>query len=199
MTSAQSKSWISGWIAGSQLMDRTPIQYRFTGTHAPERHWRSTQHDRQEMLSRYKALFLQRSDIAYADYQSDFLMMTPLLREKSVKRRTRIPDQLPQAELQLKFDELVDIWREETMTSSFTHEICMHRAYQQIIGLGPQVLPYIFEQVASGRGHWGWALSAITRENPAEHTDSPTAAAEVWLQWGRERGYCSDQKPIRGF
>lgn len=92
-------------------------------------------------------------------------------------------------QLRSTFDELVHTWQMETMMSSLSSEICMHPAYQQIIGMGSPVLPLIFEEVENGGRHWGWALAAITRENPAEATTSQQEAAEAWLGWGREQGY----------
>ncbi|MCP3882921.1 MAG: hypothetical protein GY701_31665 [Sulfitobacter sp.] len=95
------------------------------------------------------------------------------------------------------FDELVEAWFEETMLSSSLREICSHWAYQRVIGMGSDVVPLILEDIGRGRRHWGWALTAITGENPAEDTDSPKAAAEAWLRWGRQRGlYAYDAKPM---
>ena len=91
--------------------------------------------------------------------------------------------------LRSQFNDLVDVWTEETMTSSFIHEICTHRAYQRVIGLGPPAIPLILEEVLKDRRHWGWALAAITGENPDEHAGSPKEAAEAWLQWGRDHNY----------
>ena len=93
-------------------------------------------------------------------------------------------------ELRSEFEKLVDAWALETMMSSSLHEICSHWAYQRVIGLGSPVVPLILQDVLMGRRHWGWALAAITGENPAKGTDSPKAAAEAWLKWGRERGRC---------
>ena len=90
--------------------------------------------------------------------------------------------------LREQFDSLARQWREDTMVSSSTRDICMHPAYQRVIGLGEQVLPYIFEELLRGNGHWHWALCAITGENPAASTDTIPGAAKAWLSWGRERG-----------
>ncbi len=86
------------------------------------------------------------------------------------------------------FRELADRWRDETMASSSLTEIGSHWAYQRIIGMGPAVVPFILERVAAGERHWGWALSALTGENPAADTESPREAAEAWLAWGVKQG-----------
>ena len=93
--------------------------------------------------------------------------------------------------LRERFNGLVRQWTEETMLSSSSRDICMHPAYQQVIGLGAQVLPYIMEEISQGNGHWHWALCAITRENPAAHTDSIPGAAKAWFEWGRKQGFVS--------
>ena len=90
-------------------------------------------------------------------------------------------------ELRSRFDELVRVWTDETMLSSSTHLICLHWAYQRVIGLGSAVVPLIMEEVRKGRRHWGWALTAITGENPAEPTESLKAAAEAWILWEKEQ------------
>ena len=43
--------------------------------------------------------------------------------------------------LAAKFQELVEIWRRETMFLSFMQQRALHPAYQRIIGMGPAVLP----------------------------------------------------------
>ena len=97
-------------------------------------------------------------------------------------------DPISDSTLRREFDALVDRWTRETMLSSSITHICMHEAYQQIIGLGERVLPLVFEEMLAGQLHWSWALSAITRDNPAEGTESPRAATDAWIAWGRDRG-----------
>lgn len=92
------------------------------------------------------------------------------------------------AALSSMFGELAERWRDETLASSSLTEIGSHWAYQRIIGMGPPVVPLILERVVAGERHWGWALSALTGENPAADTESPRDAADAWLAWGVERG-----------
>lgn len=98
-----------------------------------------------------------------------------------------LPIRLPSEHLRSRFTNLVQLWMEETILSSSTHEICSHWAYQRIIGLGSAVVPLIIEEVQKGGRHWGWALSAITGENPAKHADSLKAASEAWIAWNQQR------------
>lgn len=67
----------------------------------------------------------------------------------------------------------------------------MNSAYQKIIGMGEPVIPLILAELERQPGHWSWALTAISGEDPIP----PTARgrldqmASIWLQWGREKGY----------
>ena len=66
----------------------------------------------------------------------------------------------------------------------------MLRPYQQIIGLGPSVLPLLLRELARETDHWFWALEAIAGQNPvpAEAVGNVAAMAEAWLAWGRREG-----------
>ena len=110
--------------------------------------------------------------------------------------RVFVPPQHSLEELRSEFAELARLWTEETILSSSIHEKCSHWAYQRIIGLGSDVVPLIMEEVQKGQRHWGWALSAITGENPAEHADSLKAAAEAWIVWNEERQF-SGGRPVQ--
>lgn len=67
----------------------------------------------------------------------------------------------------------------------------MHRAYQRIIGMGQEALPYILEDLRTRGGQWFWALNAITGMSPVPPDASGNArrVREAWLQWGKDRGY----------
>lgn len=94
-------------------------------------------------------------------------------------------------EVAAQFAQLRSEWQRDTMLSSDHVAILMHPAYYKIVGLGLQVLPHIFKDLAVGGGPWFLALEAIT------HDTSVTAASgndtnrlrENWLTWGRDNGY----------
>ncbi len=93
--------------------------------------------------------------------------------------------------LEAKFHQLASRWRDEVSSiSSLTH-ISLHPAYQQIIGLGPAVIPLLLRELEQRPDHWFWALKAITGEDPVkpEHRGRLRQMAEDWLRWGREHGY----------
>jgi hypothetical protein len=88
------------------------------------------------------------------------------------------------------FHELADKWRTETMVLSDITKKSMNRSYQQVIGLGPDVVPLILQDLQQDPDDWFWALSAITREDPIkpEHAGNMGLMARDWLEWGKQRG-----------
>ncbi len=89
-----------------------------------------------------------------------------------------------------RFRALAEEWDEETGHLSSIHQIVMHPAYQQIIGMGPAVVPLLLRDMVRTQAHWFWALRAITGDNPVP----PDARGQVdrtvaaWADWGRARG-----------
>lgn len=89
------------------------------------------------------------------------------------------------------FMKLVNQWREETRGISSTTEASMHPAYQQIIGMGKEVIPLLLKEVEQKSGRWFWALKAITRQDPVplEYQGNTEYMIKAWLDWGRNNGY----------
>jgi hypothetical protein len=92
------------------------------------------------------------------------------------------------SEVAEKFSALAREWREATAIESDLERIILNTAYQQIIGLGPQVLPHILRDMEETRDHWFWALMSIVGEDKAAGQTSVGAAVEAWLAWGRGAG-----------
>jgi hypothetical protein len=93
--------------------------------------------------------------------------------------------------LEETFERLAAIWRAETSYLSSTTAMVNHPAYQEIIKLGPAVVPVILRSLEQRRDWWFWALSALTGASPEEPEDSgrlPRLTAS-WLRWGRANGY----------
>ena len=93
--------------------------------------------------------------------------------------------------LGLQFQGLANWWRAETGGFSSIDRKAMHPAYQQIIGLGPQIIPTILRELRSTPDHWFWALRALTSVNPVPEEDAGRfeAMAAAWLSWGKDHGY----------
>lgn len=85
------------------------------------------------------------------------------------------------------FAECLVKWKAETVFTSSMTDIVLHPSYQRIIGLGPDVVPYILQELVENGGHWFWALQALTGENPVSEQDKGRTKlmASAWLEWGR--------------
>ena len=106
------------------------------------------------------------------------------------------------AEIEKQFKALKEAWHgERNPLTSSTDEMAMTKSYQQIIGMGASVVPFILRELQrelqqdGEPDHWFWALVAITRENPSvpEDRGNILKMARAWLRWGVNRGYLSGQ------
>lgn len=90
-----------------------------------------------------------------------------------------------------EFQKLAEEWLAETTFESSPTRMFFHRAYQEIIGMGPQVIPLLLEGLEESSGHWYWALRSITRENPVpeEFAGDIPKMRDAWLDWGKRRGH----------
>ena len=90
-----------------------------------------------------------------------------------------------------RFQLLKSEWESATAVLSSVSEMSMHPAYQQIIGMGPIALPFIFSELNDKPGHWFWALRSIAGEDPVlpEQRGRIKQMAATWIQWGRKHGY----------
>lgn len=92
-------------------------------------------------------------------------------------------------ETERRFRRLVDQWRKETEHISSIAKASMHPAYQRIIGMGYDAIPYLLRELRQDPDHWFWALNAITEQDPAQSEDTFDGAVNAWLKWGRENGH----------
>jgi hypothetical protein len=94
-------------------------------------------------------------------------------------------------EIEGTFTNLVQQWRNETIGISSTTDLVMHPAYQQIIRMGPVVIPLLLREVERKSGRWFWALCEITGEDPVplEKRGKTKEMTQLWLEWGKAKGY----------
>ena len=94
-------------------------------------------------------------------------------------------------DLEVTFNHLVQQWRAETRFLSSTHQMVLHPAYQQIIGLGKAAVPLLLRELEKKSGRWFWALKSIAREDPVppEVRGHTPQMIHAWLAWGRGKGY----------
>ena len=101
------------------------------------------------------------------------------------------PDRIRRTQrIERRFEELAEKWRRECSHLSSVREMVLHPAYQQIIGMGKEAIPFLLRELERQPNHWFWALWAITQENPVapEHQGRVPEMARDWLEWGRRRG-----------
>ena len=90
-----------------------------------------------------------------------------------------------------RFERLAASWEEAVAHHSSESSRTRHPAYQEIIALGPPVIPLLLRDMERRQGHWFAALVALSGVNPVAASDAGKVAKmiQVWLQWGRENGY----------
>lgn len=90
-----------------------------------------------------------------------------------------------------KFIRLRDEWKSQRGHESSTVKLLMHPAYQKIIGMGSDAVPFLLRELEGEPDLWFWALYAITEQDPVAEGDrgDGEAMAQAWLTWGRDRGY----------
>jgi hypothetical protein len=94
----------------------------------------------------------------------------------------------------IKFQALVDRWRNERGAMSSITEMSILPAYQKIIGMGEDAVPLILAELESegdDPDQWFWALIAITEENPVKPEDQGNfmKMAQAWFNWAQAEGY----------
>jgi hypothetical protein len=94
-------------------------------------------------------------------------------------------------EWERRFLELVAIWKRDRGPHSSSARLTDHPAYQQIIALGPEVVPLLLRELARSPDHWFRALHALTGADPvpSESRGKMREMAEAWLRWGHKQGY----------
>ena len=121
--------------------------------------------------------------------ESQFPAVLNFLHHLKQQNLSSVP--LPAQELEVTFNHLVQQWRAETHFLSSTHQMVLHPAYQQIIGMGEAAVPLLLRELEQKSGRWFWALKSITREDPVppEAKGRTQVMIQAWLDWGRAKGY----------
>lgn len=95
------------------------------------------------------------------------------------------------AAISATFMSLVAKWRRETGHLSSPDDICTNPAYQAIIDMNKDAIPYILRDLEENKHYWFWALTAITEVNPIPKGFQGTyeEAIQIWLGYAKEAGY----------
>ena len=89
------------------------------------------------------------------------------------------------------FQELADLWENETVLLSNSDLASEHPAHREIVSMGEPAVPLILERMQSQGGHWFHALRELTNANPVKPDDRGNVGAmqAAWLEWGERNGY----------
>ena len=114
-----------------------------------------------------------------------------MIQQLSLSEESASASSRQKTELETTFYQLVEQWKSETRGISSTEQLSVHPAYQQIIGMGRDVIPLLLRELESNSGRWFWALKSISREEPVtpEQRGKTKEMISAWLNWGREKGY----------
>jgi hypothetical protein len=90
-----------------------------------------------------------------------------------------------------KFRRLAAVWRAETAYVSSSSDLVAHPAFQEIVRMGPAVVPLVLRELANRTGHWHRVLRQITGADPVPPADrgDMVRTVDAWLRWGREQGH----------
>ena len=88
----------------------------------------------------------------------------------------------------LRFSLLKKQWEEDTAVLSSMSTMAAHPAYQEIISMGKDAIPFLLAELKREPAHWFWALKAITGEDPVKpgQRGRMKEMAEAWLAWGKK-------------
>src|SRR6266849_5335559 len=88
-------------------------------------------------------------------------------------------------EWQQRFHDLVATWKRERGPHSSSARLAEHPAYQQIIAMGPEVVPLLLRELEKEPDHWFRALHALTGASPVPEQSSGKIKemAAAWLRW----------------
>lgn len=94
-------------------------------------------------------------------------------------------------EIEKKFNKLAKIWKNETANYKDSQAIVEHSAYQAIVDMGKDAVPFIIAELKSELRYWFPALTAIFNHSPVPVTriGNYEKMREDWLKWLGNNGY----------
>ena len=97
---------------------------------------------------------------------------------------------------QRKFNELARTWKAQRGPMVSMEKVFTHPAYQAIIGMGQQVVPFLLAELEREPDHWFWALKSITGEDPVpvEERGNLQKMRARWLEWARQQNIQRNRK-----
>jgi hypothetical protein len=82
------------------------------------------------------------------------------------------------------------MWMAAVGHHSSTTKLVNHPAFQEILRLGPAVIPFMLRDLEHQARLWVWALPALTGADPVQPSDRGNIAkmSEAWLRWAKANG-----------
>ncbi|EKD24112.1 MAG: hypothetical protein ACD_81C00106G0004 [uncultured bacterium] len=92
-----------------------------------------------------------------------------------------------------RFSILSDTWENDSKYSSSANDLLRNPSYLEIISMGKDALPFIFEDLRKYPRHWFVALRIITGFDPVPYDKKGNVAemTRIWLIWAKQNGYIS--------
>ena len=85
-----------------------------------------------------------------------------------------------------RFRRLAAEWKQQSRYLSNLAQMAMLRPYQQIIGMGPTVVPLLLEELRREPDHWFWAQKRSPSRTPCR--PKPRAGSDRWPRRGSGGG-----------
>jgi hypothetical protein len=97
------------------------------------------------------------------------------------------------ADWEQRFLNLVATWKRDRGPHSSSARLAEHPAYQQIIALGPEVIPLVLRELEREPDHWFRALHVLTGADPvpSESRGKVREMTAAWLRWGQVQFHLS--------
>ena len=107
-------------------------------------------------------------------------------------------------DFEMNFHKLAREWQDEIGHCSFWHMMRRHPAAQQIVDMGPKVVPLILKKMRRDKSiFWSMLLCEITGTKPEYEPDKVAGGgfvafdvdtfANTWLRWGVENGHLTQE------
>jgi len=101
-----------------------------------------------------------------------------------------IPEQIK------KFNDLAERWERGTMHLSSTRQMKNHPTYKEILSMGKEILPFIFERWADPNilgGSWEILIPELIGHMPIKFEEKEQGHMDIikdkWFEWAKENGY----------
>jgi hypothetical protein len=87
---------------------------------------------------------------------------------REIAAMSTVPAKQPPATegIEEKFRRLAAAWLAGTAYVSSSSDLVAHPAFQEIVGMGPAVIPLVLRELQNRTGHWHRALRRITGADP---------------------------------